>query len=153
MCYCLFCFFVHKDEGRGEEASDAYEQCWGLLNQPPDHKLEIKVTALLPECRCVRVSYFILYIWKCWQTSNLSPLLFLLKSNTVNHLIALSDNSSRLQFESYFFVILAISRGNTIILTKLIDEVQAHQKPNYCTYCSCPVRNYFRCTHFYFQIR
>lgn len=38
MFYCLFCFFVDKDEGRGEEASDAYEQCLGPLYQTPEHK-------------------------------------------------------------------------------------------------------------------
>lgn len=57
MCYCLFCFFVRKDEGRGEEASEAHEQCLGPLEQMPDHKLGIKVTALLPACSTVCVSY------------------------------------------------------------------------------------------------
>lgn len=47
MCYCLFCFFVRKDEGRGEEASEAHEQCLGPLEQMPDHTLGIKVTACM----------------------------------------------------------------------------------------------------------
>lgn len=46
-CYCLFCFFVHKGEGRREKASDAHEQCLGPLCQMSDHKLGMKVTALL----------------------------------------------------------------------------------------------------------
>lgn len=46
-CYCLFCFFVHKGEGRREKASDAHEQCLGPLCKMSDHKLGMKVTALL----------------------------------------------------------------------------------------------------------
>lgn len=63
MCYCLFCFFVRKDEGRGEEASEAHEQCLGPLEQMPDHKLGIKVAVLLPACSslCIICLQYILY--------------------------------------------------------------------------------------------
>lgn len=75
-----FCFFVHKDGGRGDKASDAYEQCLGSLFHTRDLELcKSRNCTMLNTCEGYR--------WRSWhvgrpQNDHLKPLIPIMSSSS-----------------------------------------------------------------------